>query len=53
MSEAMEAYVDGRLDTLRRPQGESPHPTFKNVPDELLEVVRRKLRDETYAHYVD
>ena len=53
MRAAMEAYRDDRLDALCRPQGKSPHPTFKNMPDELLEVVRRKLRDETYAHFVD
>jgi hypothetical protein len=38
---------------MRRPQGESPNPTFRNAPDEILEVVNQKLEDETYAHYVN
>jgi methionyl-tRNA formyltransferase len=53
MREALEAWRDGRLEALRRPQGESPHPTFRNMPEELLAVVRRKLRDQTYACYAD
>jgi methionyl-tRNA formyltransferase len=53
MTEAVRAYHEGRIDELRLPQGESPHPTFKNMPDELLETVYQKLRDQTYAHYVD
>jgi len=38
---------------MRRPQGESGNPTFCNASDEVLEVVYQKLRDQTYAHYVD
>ena len=53
MKEALMAYEDGRWDEMRRPQGESEHPTFRNASDEVLEVVYRKLRDQTYAHYVD
>ena len=53
MTEAMRAYSDGRLEALRRPQGTSPHPTFRNMSDELLEVVRQKLREQTYLHYDD
>lgn len=53
MREALEAYVAGRWDELRTPQGESPHPTFKNAPPEVLAEVRDKLRAGTYAHYVD
>lgn len=53
MVEAFEAWTEGRLDELRRPQGPSPHPTFRNMPDERLEVVRAKLRDETYGCYAD
>jgi len=53
MTEAVQAHAEGRLATLRRPQRRSPHPTFKNMPDELLVIVRQKLRAQTYAHYVD
>jgi len=52
MGEALEAWTNGRLEEIRSPQGESPHPTFRNMPDELLAVVHRKLREETYRHYV-
>lgn len=53
MREALDAFVEGRWPELRTPQGPSPHPTFKNAPAEVLEVVRRKLREQTYAHYAD
>jgi methionyl-tRNA formyltransferase len=53
MAEALENHSAGRLPFRRRPQGQSLHPTFGNMPDELLQVVRQKLRDQTYAHYVD
>jgi len=53
MKEALMAYEEGKWDQMRRPQGESPHPTFRNAPDEILEVVNQKLDDETYAHYVN
>ncbi len=53
MKEALMAYDAGRWDEMRRPQGESEHPTFRNAPEEVLEVVARKLRDQTYAHYMD
>jgi methionyl-tRNA formyltransferase len=53
MTEALAAWRDGRLEALRRPQGESPHPTFRDMPEDLLAVVRRKLRDQTYACYAD
>ncbi len=53
MKEALMAYDDGRWDEMRGPQGESEYPTFRNAPDEVLEVVHQKLRDQTYAHYVD
>jgi len=53
MKEALMAYDDGRWDEMRGPQGESEYPTFRNAPDEVLEVVYQKLRDQTYAHYVD
>ena len=53
MKEALIAYDEGRWDEMRRPQGESPFPTFRNAPEEILQVVYQKLKDETYAHYVD
>ena len=53
MKEALMAYDVGKWDEMRRPQGESEHPTFRNAPEEVLEVVAQKLRDQTYAHYVD
>ena len=53
MKEALMAYEGGRWHEMRRPQGESEHPTFRNAPEEVLDVVRQKLRDHTYAHYED
>ena len=53
MKEALIAYDEGRWDEMRRPQEESPFPTFRNAPEEILQVVYQKLEDETYAHYVD
>jgi|TARA_B110000263_G_C15215086_1_gene467144 methionyl-tRNA formyltransferase len=53
MKEALMAYEEGRWDEMRRPQGESPNPTFRNATDEILEVVHQKLAEETYAHYID
>ena len=47
------AYEAGKWDEMRRPQGDSEHPTFRNAPEEVLEAVAEKLRDQTYAHYVD
>ena len=47
------AYEAKEWDDMRIPQGESEHPTFRNAPEEVLEVVDQKLRDQTYAHYVD
>ena len=53
MKEVLIAYDEGRWDEIRRPQGDSPHPTFRNASDEILDVVHQKLREQTYAHYVD
>ena len=53
MKEALMAWEAGRWDEMRRPQGESEHPTFRNAPDEVLKEVYQKLRDQTYAHYAD
>ncbi len=53
MKEALMAYEANEWAQMRRPQGESEHPTFRNAPEEVLEVVYQKLADQTYAHYVD
>ena len=53
MKEALMAYEEGKWPEIRRPQGKGEHPTFRNAPEEVLEVVRQKLRDQTYAHYSD
>ena len=53
MKEALLAYVAGKWPEMRRPQGESDHPTFRNAPTEILKVVEQKLSEHTYAHYVD
>jgi methionyl-tRNA formyltransferase len=53
MKEALLTYVAGEWPQMRRAQGESKHPTFRNAPEEVLEVVRTKLAEQTYAHYVD
>ena len=53
MKEALMAYEGGRWHEMRQPQGESEYPTFRNAPEEVLKVVEQKLRDQTYAHYVD
>lgn len=51
MVEAHRAYVDGRWDELRHPQGASKLPTFKNAPADVLAQVRDKLERGTYAHF--
>ncbi len=53
MKEALMAYQGGRWDEMRHPQGESENPTFRNAGPVILEVVDRKLAEQTYAHYVD
>ncbi len=53
MKEALMAYVAGEWDEMRRPQGNSEHPTFRNAPEDVLQVVHQKLSEQTYAHYVD
>ncbi len=53
MKEALMAYESGGWPEIRMPQGQGEHPTFRNAPEEVLEVVRQKLRDQTYAHYSD
>jgi methionyl-tRNA formyltransferase len=53
MKEALLHYVAGEWPGLRRPQGQSEYPTFRNAPDEVLAVVEKKLSEQTYAHYDD
>ena len=53
MKEALMSYEQGRWDEMKRPQGDSSHPTFRNAPEEILQVVYQKLEEETYAHYAD
>jgi methionyl-tRNA formyltransferase len=53
MKEVLIAYDEGTWSELRRPQGDSENPTFRNASEEILRVVRQKLQDETYAHYID
>tara|TARA_B100000575_G_scaffold84277_1_gene66487 strand:- start:28640 stop:29362 length:723 start_codon:yes stop_codon:yes gene_type:complete len=53
MKEALVAYVNGDWPEMRHPQGPSEFPTFKNAPQEVLDVVVQKLREETYAHYIN
>lgn len=53
MKEALMAYEAGEWSEMRCPQGESEHPTFRNAPEEVLQVVYQKLAKRTYAHYVD
>ncbi len=53
MKEALMAYEEGRWSEMRRPQGDSPNPTFRNAPEEVLQVVYQKLEEESYAHYID
>ena len=53
MKEALIAYDENRWDELKRPQGESDFPTFRNASEEILDIVKEKLSEETYAHYID
>ncbi|DAC29219.1 MAG TPA: hypothetical protein D7H74_04240 [Candidatus Poseidoniales archaeon] len=53
MKEALIAYDKGEWTEMRRPQGDSDFPTFRNAPEEVLEVVREKLRKQEYVHYID
>jgi methionyl-tRNA formyltransferase len=51
MTEAVTAWKNGNLE--RTPQGESNFPTFQVPSEEIMVEVHRKLRRETYKHYVD
>ncbi|MGE0785078.1 MAG: formyl transferase [Sandaracinaceae bacterium] len=50
MREALEAYRDDRLATT--PQGEG-RPAFRNMPDDEVLAVKRKLADGSYRCFVD
>jgi methionyl-tRNA formyltransferase len=53
MKEALIAYDENRWRELKRPQGDSKYPTFRNASEDILKSVREKLTKETYAHYID
>ena len=53
MKDALLHYVAGEWPGIRRPQGQSEYPTFRNASDEVLAVVEQKLSEQTYAHYAD
>ena len=53
MKEALIAWTQGKWGEMRYKQGESEWPTFRNAPEDVLQVVRQKLEEQTYAHYVD
>lgn len=53
MQEALTAFSAGRWPELRHAQGQSPWPTFRNAPPEVLTTVRAKLQEGSYAHYAD
>ena len=53
MKEALMAYEAGHWDEMRHPQGESEHSAFRNAPEDVLQIVYRKLAEEKYAHYAD
>ena len=50
MAEAVGAYARGEL--VRTPQGEGPK-AHENMPDDMVDAVKRKLADGRYAHFVD
>ncbi len=53
MKEALMAWTEGRWDQIRYKQGESAWPTFRNAPEDVLQVVQQKLENEEYSHYVE
>ena len=53
MKEALMAWESNEWASMRMKQGESNWPTFRNAPPEILEVVDQKLKEQTYAHYID
>ena len=53
MKEALMKYEENEWSEIRRPQGATDHPTFRNAPEEVLQVVYQKLASQTYAHYAN
>ena len=53
MKEALMAWTEGRWGQIRYKQGESAWPTFRNAPEDVLQVVQQKLENEEYSHYVE
>ena len=53
MKEALMKYEENEWSEIRRPQGAADHPTFRNAPEEVLQVVYQKLASQTYAHYAN
>lgn len=48
MREALQGMRDGTLAPVPQPQGGEAH---RNMPDEMVEAVKRKLADGTYLHF--
>ena len=53
MKEVLMAWESNEWASMRMKQGESNWPTFRNASPEILEVVDQKLKEQTYAHYID
>ncbi len=53
MKEALMEWTEGTWSQIRHKQGETAWPTFRNAPEDVLQVVQEKLENETYAHYVN
>ena len=53
MKDVLIAYENQKWNEIRRPQGDSDFPTFRNAPQEILDVVNEKLKEQTYLHYSD
>lgn len=50
MAEALIGYAAGTLQRVPQPVGGSAH---RNMPEEMVEAVRRKLADGRYAHFLE
>jgi methionyl-tRNA formyltransferase len=50
MREALEAHVRGELQGTPQPSGGD---TYRNMPPEMVEEVKRKLAEGRYLHFVD
>lgn len=51
MTEAVTEWKKGIIE--RKPQGKSSLPTLRVPSDDIMVEVRKKLREETYKHYID